>query len=77
MVLGIPEIHLFPRIAIVSRMVVRLHDLCEDVTRISIPEETRIERKLYVLIVLCNYSYSVNECKERAAHCRTEELLRD
>jgi len=61
LVLGIPEIHVFPRIAVVGRMVVRLHDLCQDVTRTSIPEEIRIERQLYVPVVLCNYVYGVNE----------------
>lgn len=54
----------FPRMTVVSRMIVMLNHLFWAVTRISIPEEIAIERQAYVQLRTMVGMQGVDECEE-------------
>lgn len=68
MFLGIPEIHVFLRMAVVSIMIAKLHGFCWDVTRISIPEEMTNERQAYMQLQSAMGIYGDGECEESVQH---------
>lgn len=64
MFLGIPEIHVFLRMDVVSIMIVKLHGFCWGVMRISIPEGMTTERQDYMQLQGVMGIYGVSECEE-------------